>query len=66
MTLAAGILVGILVAWESAPPEASRIATLMFLAALAVTLGSAWHTHFRGRQVGHNFSTRTSSSTWLS
>ena len=39
MTLAAGILVGILVAWESAPPEASRIATLMFLAALAVTLG---------------------------
>ena len=55
MTLAAGILVGILVAWESAPPEASRIATLMFLAALAVTLGSAWHTHFRGRQVGHNF-----------
>ena len=55
MTLAAGILAGILVAWESAPPQASRIATLMFLVALAVTLGSAWHTHFRGRPVGHNF-----------
>ncbi len=55
MTLAAGILLGILVAWESAPPQASRTATLMFLAALAVTLGSAWHTHFRGRPVGHNF-----------
>ena len=55
MTLAAGILLGILVAWESAPPQASRTATLMFLAALAVTLGSAWHTHFRGRSVGYNF-----------
>ena len=55
MTLAAGILVGILVAWESAPPQASRIATLMFLAALAVTLASAWHTHFRGQPVGENF-----------
>ncbi len=55
MTLAAGILVGILVAWESASPQASRIATLMFLAVLAVTLGSAWHTHLRGRAVGYNF-----------
>ena len=55
MTLATGILAGILVAWESAPPQASRIVTLMFLAALAMTLGSAWHTHFRGRPVGYNF-----------
>ena len=55
MTLAAGILASILGAWESASPQASRIATLMFLAALEVTLGSAWHTHFRGRPVGQNF-----------
>ena len=30
MTLATGILVGMMVAWFSAPPEATRIATLLF------------------------------------
>ncbi len=55
MTLATGILVGMMVAWFSAPPEATRIATLLFLATLAVTLGSMWHTDVRGRPVGRNF-----------
>ena len=55
MTLAAGILLGILVAWATAPPEASRIATLMFLTTLAVTLGAAWHTHVRGNLPGEGF-----------
>ena len=55
MTLATGILVGIMVAWFSAPPEATRIATLLFLATLAVTLASVWHTEMRRRPVGRNF-----------
>ena len=55
MTLAVGIFVGMMVAWFSAPPEATRIATLMFLATLAVTLASVWHTELRGRTPGRNF-----------
>lgn len=55
MTLAAGILLGILVAWPGAAPETRRTATLMFMTALGVTLGSVWHTHVRGRPVGQNF-----------
>ena len=55
MTLAVGIFVGMMVAWFSAPPEATRIATLMFLATLALTLASVWHTEVRGRPVGRNF-----------
>ena len=55
MTLAVGIFVGMIVAWFSAPPEATRIATLMFLATLALTLASVWHTEVRGCPVGRNF-----------
>ena len=55
MTLAVGIFVGMMVAWFSAPPEATRIATLMFLATLAVTLASVWHTELRARIPGRNF-----------
>ena len=55
MTLAAGILVGMMVAWFSASPEATRIATLLFLTTLGVTLGSLWHTELRGRPAGPNF-----------
>jgi two-component system sensor histidine kinase PilS (NtrC family) len=55
MTLAVGIFVGMMVAWFSAPPEATRIATLMFLATLAVTLASVWHTEIRARTPGRNF-----------
>jgi len=55
MTLATGILVGMMVAWFSAPPEATQIATLLFLVTLGVTLGSLWHTELRGRPAGPNF-----------
>ena len=55
MTLATGILVGMMVAWFSAPPEATRIAVLLFLATLGVTLASMWHTDVRGCPAGRNF-----------
>ena len=55
MTLATGILVGMMVAWFSAPPEATRIATLLFIVTLAVTLASAWYTDLRGNTPGRNF-----------
>ena len=55
MTLATGILVGMMVAWFSAPPEATQIATLLFLVTLGVTLGSLWHTEWRGLPPGRNF-----------
>ena len=55
MTLATGILVGMMVAWFSAPPEATRIATLLFIITMAVTLASVWHTHLRGQPAGRNF-----------
>jgi len=55
MTLASGILVGMMVAWGSASPEHTRIATLLFLVTLGVTLGSLWHTELRDRQTGRNF-----------
>ncbi len=55
MTLASGILVGMIVAWSSASQEATLIATVMFLVTLGVTLGSVWHTELRGRPPGRNF-----------
>ena len=55
MTLASGILVGMIVAWFSATPEATRTATLLFLVTLGVTLGSLWHTELRGRPPGRNY-----------
>jgi len=55
MTLATGILVGMMVAWFSASPQATRIATLLFLVTLGATLGSLWHTELRGRPQGRNF-----------
>ena len=55
MTLATGILLGMMVAWFSAPPEATRIATLLFLGTLAGTLASLWHTDVRGHPAGRNF-----------
>ena len=55
MTLASGILVGMIVAWFSATPEATRTATLLFLITLGVTLGSLWHTELRGRPPGRNY-----------
>jgi len=47
MTLASGILLGMMAAWFSAPPEATLVASLLFLATLAGTLASLWHTDVR-------------------
>ena len=55
MTLATGILVGMMVAWFSAPPEATRIATLLFIVTVAVTLASVWYTDVRENTPGRNF-----------
>ncbi len=55
MTLASGILVGMMAAWGSASPEYTLIATLLFLVALGVTLASLWHTELRDRPTGRNF-----------
>jgi two-component system sensor histidine kinase PilS (NtrC family) len=50
-----GILAGVLYVWREADGQLSLVATIMFLAALAVTLGSAWHTQLRRREPGENF-----------
>ena len=55
MTLATGILVGMMVAWFDADPEATQIATLLFLVTVGVTLGSLWHTEVRDLPPGRNF-----------
>jgi len=55
MTLATGILVGMMVAWFDADPETTQIAVLLFLVTLGVTLGSVWHTEVRDLPPGRNF-----------
>lgn len=55
MTLAAGIFGGAFLVWRDLAPEISRLATLVLVVPLLVTLGSAWYS-FRGREVpGSNF-----------
>lgn len=55
LTLLAGILVAAFVRWLSVDPEATLVATVMFLVALAVTASSFWFTHFLGRKPSDNF-----------
>lgn len=55
MTLVAGILVAVLFSWLDAQPSDTRIATLVFLAALAMTTWSFWRTHVRDRDPSQNF-----------
>ena len=55
MTLAPGILVGMMVAWFFAPPETTRIATLLLIITMAVILASVWHTDLCGNPDGKNF-----------
>lgn len=55
MTLATGILVGMMVAWFSAASRVTCITTLLFLVTLSATFGSLWHTELRGRPPGRNF-----------
>lgn len=55
MTLATGILVAVLFSWLDAQPSDTRVATLVFLAALAMTAWAFWTTHIRDREPSHNF-----------
>lgn len=55
MTLATGILVAVLFSWLDAQPSDTRIATLVFLASLAMTAWSFWTTHIRDRDPSQNF-----------
>jgi len=55
LTLVTGILAGALVEWDAAGPQATLVATVMFLVALAVTAASFWYTHILSRQPGENF-----------
>jgi len=51
-TLAAGVFVAAVWAWQDAPPQTTLAATLMLVATFAFTTGSAWWTHLRNRQMG--------------
>jgi two-component system, NtrC family, sensor histidine kinase PilS len=55
LTLLAGILVGAFVRWRAVAPDTTRLATVMFLVALAVTATSFWYTHVLGREPNKNF-----------
>ncbi len=55
LTLVAGILAGALRKWFAADPEQTLVAVVVFLASLALTGVSFWHTHLREREPGNNF-----------
>ena len=54
-TLVAGILVGAIVEWGTAAPEATLLATMMFSVAVVVTAASFWYTHIAERAPGEPF-----------
>jgi two-component system sensor histidine kinase PilS (NtrC family) len=55
LTLAAGIFGGALLVWSELDPEATRLAALVLVVPIVVTLASAWHTHLRRVEPGRNF-----------
>ena len=55
ITVAAGLFAGTLLVWAETAPATTRLVTLLLLAALAVTAGSVWHTHVRGREPRRGF-----------
>ncbi len=55
LTLVTGILAGALVEWAAAGPEATLVATVMFLLALGFTSASFWYTHLLTRTPGEDF-----------
>jgi two-component system, NtrC family, sensor histidine kinase PilS len=55
LTLTLGVLVAILVVWPEENTDATRIATVMFLASLGMTVASFWYTHVLERGAGQNF-----------
>jgi two-component system sensor histidine kinase PilS (NtrC family) len=55
LTLAAGIFGGALLVWSEMDPAATRLASLVLVVPIVVTLASAWHTHLRRVEPGRNF-----------
>jgi len=55
VTVVTGILAGALFQWVGAEAEQTRIATIVFAAAILLTGASFWHTHIRNREPGDNF-----------
>jgi two-component system sensor histidine kinase PilS (NtrC family) len=55
LTLVTGILAGALWKWNDAGQQNTRLAVIMFLAALAVTTVSFWYTHVLERRPSENF-----------
>ena len=55
LTLVTGIFAGALFAWAEARPQDTRLATVMFIVAVAVTGGSFWLTHVRQTRPSVNF-----------
>lgn len=55
LTLTLGVLVAILVVWPEDDPQATRIATMMFMASVGVTVASFWYTHLLARPASQNF-----------
>jgi two-component system, NtrC family, sensor histidine kinase PilS len=49
MVLVAGVMMTALFMWRRAEPEQTLVVTLAFLAAVALTAASFWHTQLRGR-----------------
>lgn len=55
LTIATGIFGGALLVWSRMAPSATRLASLVLVVSLVVTLVSAWHTHVRRVEPGRNF-----------
>jgi two-component system sensor histidine kinase PilS (NtrC family) len=54
ITLVSSILAAALFVWQSAGPEVTFVATTMFVAGVAATVGSFWYTHVAGYHPGVN------------
>lgn len=55
LLVAAGIFGGALLVWSELDPAATRLASLVLIVPIAVTLGSAWVTHLKLIEPGRNF-----------
>jgi two-component system sensor histidine kinase PilS (NtrC family) len=55
LTLVSGIMVGAIVVWKSVEPTQTLVATILFIACLALTGPSLWYTGVKGSQPGDSF-----------
>jgi len=55
LALVSGILAGAILVWKSAEPTQTLVATVLFLACLAITGPSLWYTSIKKGQPGDNF-----------